>query len=132
MKDVQRHVSMARGASALVLSGELTEGVSDLSMAQTAPGGVPALREVNQDRSHPDSPLIEEQPHANYRRIVKSGTSQPGGRPWKNVSPSEPRGPDGQPPGPAQKAYNDQVKQGEARSQQDRPAIADQYRRRPP
>jgi hypothetical protein len=82
-----------KGASALVLSGELTEGVSDLSEAMTAPGGVPALREVNQDRSHPDAPLVEEQPPGNYRRLVH-GT--PGGQTeaaWDTVSPSSPRGP---------------------------------------
>lgn len=82
MKDL----SSDRGASALVLSGELTEGVSDLSQAMTAPGGVPALREVNQDRSHPDAPLIEEQPAASYRRIVKSGGAKTSG-PWDNISP---------------------------------------------
>lgn len=131
MKDSQKHVTMARGASALVLSGELTEGVSDLSMAQTAPGGVPALREVNQDRSHPDAPLIEEQPHADYRRLVKSGSAQPGARSWDNVSPPG-RDYGGQPPGPAQKAYEEQVKQGQQRAQEGRPAIAEQYRRRPP
>lgn len=74
-----------RGASALVLSGELTEGVSDLSQAMTAPGGVPAMREVNQDRSHPDAPLIEEQPAASYRRIVESGAQHAPHR-WDNVS----------------------------------------------
>ena len=130
MKTAQRHVSLQRGASALVLSGELTEGVSDLSMAQTAPGGVPALREVNQDRSHPDAPLIEEQPHADYRRLV-SGAGRPVTGSWRNVSPAG-RGPDGQPPGPAQQAYNNQVQQNQDRAQEDRPAIAEQYRRRPP
>lgn len=83
MKDI----SGGRGASALVLSGELTEGVSDLSQAWTAPGGVPAMREVNQDRSHPDAPLIEEQPHADYRRIVTSGNGGPGDGSWRTVSP---------------------------------------------
>jgi hypothetical protein len=83
MKDLSGN----RGASALVLSGELTEGVSDLSQAWTAPGSVPAMREVNQDRSHPNAPLIEEQPRAHYRRIVESGTSQPGGGTWRTVSP---------------------------------------------
>jgi len=78
--------SGGRGASALVLSGELTEGVSDLSQAMTAPGGVPALREVNQDRAHPDAPYIEEQ-HGDYRRIVNSGGSQPSARSWTTVSP---------------------------------------------
>jgi hypothetical protein len=82
MKDI----SGGRGASALVLSGELTEGVSDLSQAWTAQGGVPALREVNQDRSHPDAPEIEEQPRADYRRIVESGGQRSAGR-WENVSP---------------------------------------------
>jgi hypothetical protein len=81
-----KDLSDDRGASALVLSGELTEGVSDLSQAMTAPGGVPALREVNQDRSHPDAPLIEEQPPASYRRIVNSGGGRSGGA-WDNVSP---------------------------------------------
>jgi hypothetical protein len=81
-----KDLSDDRGASALVLSGELTEGVSDLSQAMTAPGGVPALREVNQDRSHPDAPLIEEQPAASYRRIVKSGGTKTSG-PWDTVSP---------------------------------------------
>jgi hypothetical protein len=74
------------GASQLVLSGELTEGVSDLSEAMTAPGGVPALREVNQDRSHPDAPFVEEQAPGNYRRLV---SGPPGGqvdRGWLNVS----------------------------------------------
>jgi hypothetical protein len=94
-----KDLSNDRGASALVLSGELTEGVSDLSQAHTAPGGVPALREVNQDRSHPNAPLIEEQPHTHYRRIVESG-SQPGSGPWRVLNPGartghEPR------PGPA-------------------------------
>ena len=131
MKDIRRHISMNRGASALVLSGELTEGVSDLSQAMTAPGGVPALREVNQDRSHPDSPLIEEQPHADYRRIVRSGTGQPAAGSWDNVSPSQ-RGGDGQPPGPARKAYKALVAQGQQRARDDRPVIAEQYRRRPP
>lgn len=130
MKDVQRHVTLRRGASALVLSGELTEGVSDLAMAQTAPGGVPALREVNQDRSHPDAPLIEEQPPADYRRLV-SGTGSPVAGSWRNVSPPG-RNLGHQPPGPAQEAYNDQVTQSQQRAQQDRPAIAEQYRRRPP
>lgn len=87
-----RSLSQGRGASALVLSGELTEGVSDLAMAQTAPGGVPALREVNQDRSHPDAPAIEEQPNHDFRMIVRSGNSQPGAVPWMNVSPVS-RGP---------------------------------------
>lgn len=96
MKDL----SAGRGASALVLSGELTEGVSDLSQAWTAPGGVPALREVNQDRSHPNAPLIEEQPHASYRRIVESGRSQEAGGTWRTVSPEGREG--HQPhPGPA-------------------------------
>ena len=83
MKDL----SDDRGASALVLSGELTEGVSDLSQAMTAPGGVPALREVNQDRAHPDAPFIEEQPKGDYRRVVSSGSGQPGGGSWTTVSP---------------------------------------------
>ena len=96
MKDL----SAGRGASALVLSGELTEGVSDLSQAWTAPGGVPALREVNQDRSHPNAPLIEEQPHTSYRRIVESNTAQPGAAAWRTVSPEAREG--HQPhPGPA-------------------------------
>lgn len=95
MKDL----SAGRGASALVLSGELTEGVSDMSQAWTAPGGVPALREVNQDRSHPGAPLIEEQPHTSYRRIVESGGG-PGNGPWHTVSPDGREG--HQPhPGPA-------------------------------
>jgi hypothetical protein len=81
-----KDLSADRGASALVLSGELTEGVSDLSQAMTAPGGVPALREVNQDRSHPDAPEIEEQPAASYRRIVASGGGPPGGQAWTNIS----------------------------------------------
>lgn len=83
MKDL----SGKRGASALVLSGELTEGVSDLSQAWTAPGGVPAMREVNQDRAHPDAPLIEEQPHASYRRLVETGSNQPGAGSWTTISP---------------------------------------------
>jgi hypothetical protein len=82
-----KDVSGGRGASALVLSGELTEGVSDLSQAMTAPGGVPALREVNQDRSHPDAPLIEEQGRADYRRIVRSSGGQPAAGSWHNISP---------------------------------------------
>lgn len=81
MKDLSKN----RGASALVLSGELTEGVSDLSQAMTAPGGVPASIEVNQDRAHPDAPLIDEQPAASYRKIVESGR-QPGAARWDNVS----------------------------------------------
>ena len=98
MKDL----SDDRGASALVLSGELTEGVSDLSQAWTAPGGVPALREVNQDRSHPNAPLIEEQEHASYRRIVESGGG-PGAGPWRVLSPGAREG--HQPhPGPATRA----------------------------
>lgn len=121
MKDVQRHVTVRRGASALVLSGELTEGVSDLSMAMTAPGGVPALREVNQDRSHPDSPLIEEQPHADYRRLVSSGGTQPGAGSWRNVSPAM-RGPDGHDPGPARQAYDAQITKSQQRAQGDRNA----------
>ncbi len=84
MKDL----SNDRGASALVLSGELTEGVSDLSQAMTAPGGVPAMREVNQDRAHPDAPLIEEQPGTSYRRVVESGGGQPGAGSWRTVSPA--------------------------------------------
>jgi hypothetical protein len=80
-----KDLSSDRGASALVLSGELTEGVSDLSQAMTAPGGVPASIEVNQDRSHPDAPLIEEQPPASYRKIVESGR-QGGAARWDNVS----------------------------------------------
>ena len=97
-----RDICGDRGASALVLSGELTEGVSDLSHARTAPGGVPALREVNQDRSHPDSPQIEEQPHDSFRRLVSSGGRQPAAGSWDNLSNgsrTEQRS-----PGPAQKA----------------------------
>jgi hypothetical protein len=97
-KDLSSH----RGASALVLSGELTEGVSDLSHARTAPGGVPALPEVNQDRAHPDSPEVEEQPRGNYRRIHPSGNSR-AAWPWTTVSPSS-RGPAQRGPGPAQTA----------------------------
>jgi hypothetical protein len=80
-----KDLSDDRGASALVLSGELTEGTSDLSQAMTAPGGVPALPEVNQDRMHPEAPEIDEQPAAGYRRIVTSG-SRPGAFSWDNVS----------------------------------------------
>lgn len=88
-------VGAPSGASQLVLSGELTEGVSDLSEAMTAPGGVPALREVNQNRSHPDAPFVEEQsaPGAgNYRRLVSGapGGHAPAG--WDTVSPGA-RGP---------------------------------------
>lgn len=119
MKVIQKHVSMQRGASALVLSGELTEGVSDLSMAQTATGGVPALREVNQDRSHPDAPLIEEQAHTDYRRLVNGGGNPVTGS-WTTVSPPG-RNTHGQPPGPAQKAYNAQVEQSQQRAERDRP-----------
>lgn len=82
MKDI----SGGRGASALVLSGELTEGTSDLSQAMTAPGGIPALPEVNEDRAHPQAPEIQEQPGGNYRRIVSSGRAQAGDS-WHNVSP---------------------------------------------
>jgi hypothetical protein len=82
MKDL----SNDRGASALVLSGELTEGVSDLSQAMTAPGGIPASIEVNQDRAHPAAPLIDEQPAASYRRVVRSGGGPPGGAAWTNIS----------------------------------------------
>lgn len=82
-----------KGASALVLSGELTEGVSDLSEAMTASGGVPALREVNQDRSHPDAPLVEEQPPGNYRRLVPGAAGGHADGSWHTVSPSGPRGP---------------------------------------
>lgn len=99
MKDL----SGGRGASALVLSGELTEGVSDLSQAWTAPGGVPAMREVNQDRSHPNAPLIEEQAPASYRRVVESGNGGPGTGTWRHVSPDSREGhlPH---PGPASRA----------------------------
>lgn len=83
MKDI----STGRGASDLVLSGELTEGTSDLSQAMTAPGGVPALPEVNQDRAHPQAPEVQEQPGANFRRIVESGGGQPGAVSWRTVSP---------------------------------------------
>jgi hypothetical protein len=82
-----KDLSDSRGASALVLSGELTEGVSDLSQAMTAPGGVPAMREVNQDRSHPDAPLIEEQPPASYRRLIESSGVQPGAGSWRTLNP---------------------------------------------
>ncbi len=82
MKDI----SGGRGASALVLSGELAEGTSDLSQAMTAPGGIPAIPEVNQDRTHPEAPEIDEQPAASYRRIVNSGRS-PAGDAWNTVSP---------------------------------------------
>jgi hypothetical protein len=109
VKDISTH----RGASALVLSGELTEGVSDLSQAMTAPGGVPALREVNQDRSHPDSPMIEEQPPASYRRLVRSGR-QGTSEAWTTVSPQGRGGP-GQPPGPAQQVHHAQRQQAKAR-----------------
>ena len=98
MKDL----SGKRGASALVLSGELTEGTSDLSQAWTAPGGVPAMREVNQDRSHPDAPLVEEQPAASYRRIVNSGGGN-GGASWTTVSPGAREGHMPR-PGPATRA----------------------------
>ena len=85
-----KNIGDDRGASALVLSGELTEGVSDLSQAMTAPGGVPALREVNQDRAHPDAPYIEEQ-HGDYRRIVPSGGQASAGA-WVTVSPASREG----------------------------------------
>lgn len=81
-----------RGASALVLGGQLTEGVSDLSEEMTAPGGVPALREVNQDRSHPEAPLVEEQPHRDFRRLVRADADGHVARGWDNVS-SGARGP---------------------------------------
>lgn len=92
MQDLTRYgpstTDKPSGASQLVLSGELTEGVSDLSEAMTAPGGVPALREVNQDRSHPDAPFVEEQNppgQGNYRHVIRSeGTrSAPA---WDTVS----------------------------------------------
>jgi hypothetical protein len=100
VKIVKEKITGKRGASALVLSGELTEGTSDLSQAMTAPGGVPALPEVNQDRAHPSSPEIDEQPNADYRQLVSSGGTQPGAFSWRTVSP-EGRGPDPRPPGPA-------------------------------
>lgn len=121
MKDI----SSSRGASALVLSGELTEGVSDLSQAMTAPGGVPALREVNQDRSHPDSPDIEEQPRASYRRLQSSGSAQPAAGSWMTVSPQGRGGP-GHSPGSAQEAHSVLRDESKARiraRQQDRGAI---------
>lgn len=88
MKDL----SSDRGASALVLSGELTEGTSDLSQAMTAPGGVPALPEVNQSRAHPEAPEVAEQPRASYRRIVESGSGGPGAGNWMTVSPASREG----------------------------------------
>lgn len=99
MKDI----SSGRGASALVLSGELTEGTSDLSQARTAAGGIPALPEVNQDRSHPDTPDVQEQPYANYRSLVRSGLPQPGGMSWVTTADTYPT-PVARPPGPAQDA----------------------------
>jgi hypothetical protein len=99
---MSKDISSGRGASALVLSGELTEGVSDLSQARTAPGGVPALREVNQDRSHPDAPDIEEQPPASFRRLVSSGQPHTGGA-WATTH-DDYAIPEQRPPGPAQQA----------------------------
>ena len=87
MKDI----STGRGASDLVLSGELTEGTSDLSQAMTAPGGVPALPEVNQDRAHPQAPEVQEQPGANFRRIVESERRPAGSR---LLAHRQPAGPD--------------------------------------
>ena len=83
-QDLSRHgpstADAPSGASQLVLGGQLTEGVSDLSEEWAAPGGVPALREVNQNRSHPDAPFVEEQsmPGAgDYRRIVSAQPAMP-------------------------------------------------------
>jgi len=81
-----KDISDGRGASSLVLSGELTEGTSDLSQAWTAAGGVPALPEVNQSRAHPEAPEVQEQPRADYRRIVESGGGPPLGS-WVTVGP---------------------------------------------
>lgn len=93
MQDLTRRgpstIDAPTGASQLVLSGELTEGVSDLSEAMTAPGGVPALREVNQNRSHPDAPFVEEQNlpgDGNYRRLVRSDGDGSTRASWDNVS----------------------------------------------
>lgn len=93
MQDLTRHgpstVDKPSGASQLVLSGELTEGVSDLSEAMTAPGGVPALREVNQDRSHPEAPMVEEQNQpgqGNYRHLVPGAPGGHTDRGWDTVS----------------------------------------------
>jgi hypothetical protein len=116
VKPVRPDVAIGRGASALVLSGELTEGVSDMAQAMTAPGGVPALREVNQDRSHPDTPLIEEQPHTSYRRIVESG-SQSGSGPWRTLNPGIREGHVPH-PGPATQSYRDHLDQSAARTTQ--------------
>ena len=114
MQDLTRRgpstVDQPSGASQLVLSGELTEGVSDLSEAMTAPGGVPALREVNQNRSNPDAPFVEEQNQpgqGNYRRIVRSAgtrdapawdTVSPSGRGPQRVFPPRPHAVDNPPP----------------------------------
>lgn len=114
MQDLTRYgpstVGAPSGASQLVLSGELTEGVSDLSEAMTAPGGVPALREVNQDRSHPEAPFVEEQndPGAgNYRHLVRSQGIR-GAPAWDNVS-GGPRSPERVfPPRPHQQAPDTQ------------------------
>jgi hypothetical protein len=115
VKPVRQDVALGRGASALVLSGELTEGVSDMSQAMTAPGGVPALREVNQDRSHPDTPLIEEQPHTSYRRVVESGSGGPGGGPWQVLNPGIREGHVPH-PGPATQNYRDRLEESASRS----------------
>jgi hypothetical protein len=117
VKPVRPDVAIDRGASALVLSGELTEGVSDMAQAMTAPGGVPALREVNQDRSHPDTPLIEEQPHASYRRVVESGSGGPGGGPWRVLNPGIREGHVPH-PGPATQTYRDHLDQSASRTTQ--------------
>ena len=117
MKPVRQDVALGRGASALVLSGELTEGVSDMSQAMTAPGGVPALPEVNQDRSHPDTPLIDEQPHTSYRRVVESGGGGPGGGPWRVLNPGIREGHVPH-PGPATQSYRDRLAQTATRTAQ--------------
>jgi hypothetical protein len=109
MKDI----SSGRGASSLVLSGELTEGTSDLSRARTAPGGIPALPEVNQDRSHPESPDVQEQPHANYRQLIRSGLPQPGAVSWVTTG-ADYRQDAVRPAGPAQQAAQTQRDQADA------------------
>lgn len=109
MKDI----SSGRGASALVLSGELTEGTSDLSRARTAPGGIPALPEVNQDRSHPESPDVQEQPATSYRQLIRSGAPQPGAGSWITTG-TDYRQDEIRPAGPAQQAAQDQRDQADA------------------
>jgi hypothetical protein len=93
MEDLTRRgpstVDKPTGASALVLGGQLTEGVSDLSEEMTAPGGVPALHEINPNRAHPDAPFVDEQNlpgTGDYRRLVNGSKEGTVPAVWENVS----------------------------------------------